>query len=84
MAILSQDTVIDPSLIPVDLRINRSSRPQSNLRQAKESAEREYILKALEDADWNVSGAARALGLERTNLHKRMRALGLTRERAEI
>jgi transcriptional regulator of acetoin/glycerol metabolism len=26
-----------------------------------------------------VSGAARALGMERTNLHKRIRALGLTR-----
>ena len=84
MAILSQEAVIDSALIPVDLRLARGSRPQGNLRQAKESAEREYILKAMEDADWNVSGAARALGLERTNLHKRMRALGLTRERAEI
>jgi two-component system nitrogen regulation response regulator NtrX len=38
-------------------------------------------LRALEEANWNVSGAARALGMERTNLHKRIRALGLTRER---
>jgi transcriptional regulator of acetoin/glycerol metabolism len=28
-----------------------------------------------------VSSAARALGMERTNLHKRIRALGLTRDR---
>ena len=27
----------------------------------------------------NVSAAARALGMERTNLHKRIRALGLSR-----
>jgi transcriptional regulator of acetoin/glycerol metabolism len=26
-----------------------------------------------------VSGAARALGMERTNLHKRIRALGISR-----
>jgi transcriptional regulator of acetoin/glycerol metabolism len=26
-----------------------------------------------------VGGAARALGMERTNLHKRIRALGLSR-----
>jgi transcriptional regulator of acetoin/glycerol metabolism len=32
-----------------------------------------------EEANWNVSGAARALGMERTNLHKRIRALGLSR-----
>jgi transcriptional regulator of acetoin/glycerol metabolism len=29
--------------------------------------------------NWNVSGAARALGMERTNLHKRIGALGLSR-----
>ncbi|MGA2577849.1 MAG: helix-turn-helix domain-containing protein [Bryobacteraceae bacterium] len=33
----------------------------------------------MEEASWNVSGAARALGMERTNLHKRIRALGLSR-----
>ena len=37
------------------------------------------ILRALEESGWNVSGAARSLGMERTNLHKRIRALGLTR-----
>jgi two-component system, NtrC family, nitrogen regulation response regulator NtrX len=38
-------------------------------------------LRALEESHWNVSGAARMLGMERTNLHKRIRALGLSRER---
>ena len=46
---------------------------QSTLRQENER------LRALEESNWNVSGAARALGMERTNLHKRIRALGLTR-----
>ena len=36
-------------------------------------------VRALEEAGWNVSSAARALGMERTNLHKRIRALGLSR-----
>jgi hypothetical protein len=31
-------------------------------------------------ASWNVSRAARLLAVERTNLHKRIRALGLSRE----
>ena len=47
--------------------------------EARESAEREHVLRALEESNWNVSGAARALGMERTNLHKRIRALGLSR-----
>ena len=37
------------------------------------------LLRALEESNWNVSGAARALGMGRTNLHKRIRALGLSR-----
>jgi two-component system nitrogen regulation response regulator NtrX len=47
----------------------------------RDSAERDRIRQALEDADWNVSRAARALGIERTGLHKRMRALGLARSK---
>ena len=56
-------------------------RPEIDVQEARESAEREHILRALEESNWNVSGAARALGMERTNLHKRIRALGLSRER---
>jgi two-component system nitrogen regulation response regulator NtrX len=81
MAILSRGSGIGASAVPVEIRIARSSRAQGNLRQAKESAEREHILKALEETQWNVSGAARALGMERTNLHKRIRALGLARDK---
>ena len=42
---------------------------------------RDDLRKALEESKWNVSGAARVLGMERTNLHKRIRALGLNREK---
>jgi hypothetical protein len=34
----------------------------------------------LKSCDWNISKAATQLGVERTNLHKKMRALGLGRE----
>jgi two-component system nitrogen regulation response regulator NtrX len=46
----------------------------------RDSAERDRIRQALDQTDWNVAGAARVLGIERTNLHKRMKALGLNRE----
>ena len=61
--------------------LQREAGPKSTIQEARESAEREHILRALEESKWNVSGAARALGMERTNLHKRIRALGLSRER---
>ena len=50
------------------------------LQEVRDSAERERIRQALDQTDWNVSGAARLLGIERTRLHKRMRALGLRRQ----
>jgi two-component system, NtrC family, nitrogen regulation response regulator NtrX len=65
--------------VPVEIRLGRDSGVKSNIREARETAERDHIRRALEESGWNVSGAARALGMERTNLHKRMRALGLSR-----
>jgi two-component system nitrogen regulation response regulator NtrX len=81
MAILTAGNVLTPDAVPVEIRLARGAAPRSNLKEARESAERDHILKALEETSWNVSGAARALGMERTNLHKRIRALGLSRGR---
>jgi two-component system nitrogen regulation response regulator NtrX len=81
MAILTPGERITRESIPVEVRVQRETGPKSTIQEARESAEREHILRALEESNWNVSGAARALGMERTNLHKRIRALGLTRNR---
>lgn len=81
MAILTRGDMIDEEAVPVEIRIARGAAAKGNLREARDSAEREHILKALEEAKWNVSSAARVLGMERTNLHKRIRALGLAREK---
>jgi len=45
-----------------------------------EEAEREIILAALAAQSDNVSDTARALGLERSHLYKKMRALGIRRD----
>jgi two-component system nitrogen regulation response regulator NtrX len=79
MAILTPGERLTREAIPVEVRVQREAGPKSTIQEARESAEREHILRALEESSWNVSGAARTLGMERTNLHKRIRALGLTR-----
>jgi two-component system, NtrC family, nitrogen regulation response regulator NtrX len=81
MAILTKGDALLPESVPVEIRIARGAGARGNLREAKETAEREHILKALDESKWNVSSAARVLGMERTNLHKRIRALGLAREK---
>ena len=81
MAILTPGERLTRDSIPVEVRVQREAGPKSTIQEARESAEREHILRALEESNWNVSGAARTLGMERTNLHKRIRALGLSREK---
>jgi DNA-binding NtrC family response regulator len=49
------------------------------LREYRESMERNYIVETLKEADWNVSKAAVTLGVERTNLHKKIRAYAIKR-----
>ena len=79
MAILTHGERLTRESVPVEIRVRREDGPKSTIQEARESAEREHILRALEECGWNVSGAARTLGMERTNLHKRIRALGLAR-----
>ncbi len=79
MAILTPGDRLPVESVPVEIRLQRSASPKSSLQEARETAERDHLMRVLEQTDWNVSAAARALGLERTNLHKRIRALGLTR-----
>ncbi|HEX4355707.1 MAG TPA: sigma-54 dependent transcriptional regulator [Polyangiales bacterium] len=51
-----------------------------SLRDFRDRAEREYIRTTLQSCEWNISRAATLLGVERTNLHKKMRALGIQRD----
>jgi DNA-binding NtrC family response regulator len=50
------------------------------LREFRDHMEREYIRIKLDENSWNISRTATLLGIERTNLHKKMRALGLSRD----
>jgi two-component system nitrogen regulation response regulator NtrX len=79
MAILTPGNQITFESIPLEIRLPPSSAP-AGLHGVRDAAERERIVQALEQTNWNVSGAARILGVERTNLHKRIRALGLSRD----
>jgi len=51
----------------------------AGLRGEIERREAEAIRKALEQAGWNVTQAAAGLGIDRTNLHRKMRKYGIAR-----
>jgi two-component system nitrogen regulation response regulator NtrX len=74
LSFLMLPAVIDPP------RPGVSVRP---LFDARDAWERAYIVDALAAFDGNISRTAEALGLERSNLYKKMRALGLDKLRPE-
>ena len=53
--------------------------PVMPLRAFKAQCEKEYIESVLRRTQWNVSRAAQLLDLQRTYLHEKMTALGITR-----
>lgn len=69
----SGGSVPPPPAVPAD-----GSLPLS-LRQYRDAAERRYIVEMLHHTEWNISKAAGRLGVERTNLHKKIRAYGIKR-----
>ena len=50
----------------------------ATLSEAREAYERDYILKKLDECRGNVSRAAEGLGLERSHLYRKMKALGVS------
>mgnify|MGYP000094316042 CR=1 FL=1 len=80
MAILSPGPRLELDSVPMEVRSGGAA-PAAGLRQARDAAERQVLQRALDDNNWNVAAAARSLGMERTNLHKRIRALGLERKK---
>ncbi len=59
------------------LRLDALDMP--TLKDLRTLCEREYILHALAQEGWNLAAAARRLGLQRTYLHAKLAALGITR-----
>jgi two-component system, NtrC family, nitrogen regulation response regulator NtrX len=58
-------------------RINTRTEEFSSLVEAREAYERDFILKKLDEVHGNVSRAAEGLGLERSHLYRKMKALGV-------
>ncbi len=77
--ILSDGTVLRVPLTELD---QQAAPPAARGAGTLEEAEKEHILRALQEANWVVggpNGAASRLGLKRTTLHSRMQKLGISR-----
>jgi DNA-binding NtrC family response regulator len=51
--------------------------PSGNLREARLRFEREYIAAVLQHHSWRMADAAATLGIQRPNLYRKARQLGI-------
>jgi two-component system nitrogen regulation response regulator NtrX len=58
----------------------RAGHNHATLRDARSAFEREFIMQKLRENDGNVSRTADAIGVERSNLHRKIKALGIELE----
>ncbi|HEU5310957.1 MAG TPA: sigma-54 dependent transcriptional regulator [Candidatus Eisenbacteria bacterium] len=54
--------------------------PPSEIKAARDKAERDTILATLKQVQWNVTEASRRLGMDRGYLHRKIKRYGLVRE----
>jgi two-component system nitrogen regulation response regulator NtrX len=92
LVILRRGAEVRPEDLPMEMTRGTTSHPAGQsaagahpyeglpLREAREAFERDLIKAALDRNDGNITRAAAELGLERTHLHKRIKAIGLSEE----
>jgi two-component system nitrogen regulation response regulator NtrX len=80
IVILNPQVRVDARHIPLNAVRRQQDRTLDrfgSLQEVREAAEREYILKKLEETNGNVTRTAELLGLERSNLYRKMKTLGI-------
>ena len=80
IVILNPQVRVDSRHIPIAGTRKPQDRPLDrfgSLQEVREAAERDYILRKLEETSGNVTRTAELLGLERSNLYRKMKTLGI-------
>jgi DNA-binding NtrC family response regulator len=85
--VLAGGPVIQLQDVPLDVAMPEAARVQeagaAPLREACDRFERQYVLRALEGVHWNVSRAARLLGVHRNTILAKLASWGIRRPGAE-
>jgi two-component system nitrogen regulation response regulator NtrX len=72
---------IEPQHLPPELfrgGMRGPQHPDATLHEARAAYEREFVLRKLEENQWNMTKTAEALGLERSHLYRKMKSLGIS------
>jgi two-component system nitrogen regulation response regulator NtrX len=90
LVIMSPGKTITRNQLPRSIHTDRhaSAKNQSSIiltsnsfRTAKEEFEKEFLIQKLDENDWNISRTAEAIEIERSNLHRKIKAYGIDLKR---
>lgn len=91
MVIMTPEKQIDLAHLPLPIgktasqvdndQISITGPLPDSYREAKELFEKRYLLEKLQKNNWNISRTAEEIGLERSNLHRKIKAYGLEPEK---
>jgi len=81
LMIFGEGDAIDASDLPFSAAETGALAPDAPLKDARDEFERRYILGALKRHRGNVTRAAETLGLERSNLYRKLKSYGIEVER---
>ena len=85
LVIMTPDQIIDMSDLPHAITKGATSQLPSkgidslpdSYREAKELFEKQFLLEKLAKNNWNISRTAEEIGLERSNLHRKIKSYGI-------
>ena len=80
LLIMSEGETIGVSEVEAALPAGAEEEPVSEIRAARDRAERDAILTTLRQCSWNVTEAAKRLGMDRGYLHRKIKRYGLVRD----
>jgi len=75
--IMNPSEIIDVKEVPPFKGMKSDYGALKTLRDAREHFEKDFILKKLQENNWNVSKTAEELEIERSNLHRKIKSLGI-------
>ena len=81
LAIMCPQQRIEPHHLPPEVFRGAARSPQqpyATLHEARAAYEREFVLRKLEENQWNMTKTAAAIGLERSHLYRKMKSLGIS------
>jgi two-component system nitrogen regulation response regulator NtrX len=80
LLIMSEGESIGLREVEAALPAGAEEEPVSEIRAARDRAERDAILATLRQCSWNVTEAAKRLGMDRGYLHRKIKRYGLVRD----